>query len=181
MILDDIIAGLFAIVEIFIEGLQMLFEPLVNIAAAGAETVVGIFVTDFRLGRMKREKKQRSRAGAVLRLLPLMVILALVGWFVVAPKVMNRTVTFVAVDGRSLTYAGVIIHTGSSDRHRRTNRSGEITIPRFSTRAITLDDSRYVKQTWEKSEIAATLTVNRTVLGAGLDSLSDRLLRPARE
>ena len=76
---------------------------------------------------------------------------------------------------------GFFIHTGNSDRHRRTNRSGEINIPRFSTRAITLDDSRYVKQTWEKSEIEAILTVKRTVLGSGLDSLSDRLLRPARE
>ena len=54
-------------------------------------------------------------------------------------------------------------------------------IQRFSTKSISMKDARYVEQTWEGSEIEPTLTVRRSVLGAGLDVLSDRLRRPANE
>ena len=46
---------------------------------------------------------------------------------------------------------------------------------------IILKDPRYVERTWKESEIESELTVGRTVLGSGLDSLADRLLEPAKE
>lgn len=180
MILDDIIAALVALFGVLIEGTLVLIEPLFNLVAWGIEGLVSLFIPDFRMRRMRR-KKERSRGSVIAGLSILAVILALVCWLFVLPKVMNRTVTFVAKDGQSLTYAGVIVHTKKEDRHRRTNRSGEIKIPRFATESITIKDARYVEQTWEKSEIEETLTVRRSVLGSGLDMLSDRLRRPAEE
>lgn len=180
MILDDIIAALVALFQTLIEGAILVIESLVNLIAWGIEGLVSLFISDFHMGRMRR-KRERPRGSAIAGFSILAVILVLVCWLFVLPKVMNQTVTFVAKDGQSLTYAGVIIHTNKEDRHRRTNRSGEIRIPRFATKAITIKDARYVEQRWEKSEIEDTLTVRRSVLGSSLDILSERLRRPAEE
>lgn len=179
MILDDIIAALVAIFEVLIEALTIGIEPIVNLFAAAIEAVVRLFSPDFKLGRMKREKR-RPKASAITGLLTLLIIISTLGSFVIAPKIMNQTITLVATDGHSVTYAGMIIHTGNEAKHRRTDRSGNITMPRFGTQSITIKDARYVEQTWQKNEIEPTLTVRRTVLGSGLDSLSDRLRRPAK-
>jgi len=179
MILDDLIAALVALVELLVEGITFVIEPLVNLIAAGIEAVVGLVIPGFRTGRMKKRKPRR---GAILAGLTLITVIGLAcGWAIFGPKILNRTVTFVAEDGHSLTYAGVIVHTAKEDRHRRTNRQGELRIPRFATRALTLKDARYVGQRWEKSEIQDTLTARRTLMGSGLDRLADRLRRPAKE
>ncbi len=176
MILDDIIAAIVGLFQFLIESTVIVVEPVVNSTATGLEALIALFVTDFQLGRMRKRKK-RSKMEIALRLLPSLLILAAIAWFFVTPKVMNRTVTFIAEDGHSLTYAGVIVHGKDGDRHRRTNRQGELRIKRFSTRALTLQDARYVERTWERSEIEATLTASRSVLGSGLDRLGDRLRR----
>lgn len=182
MILDAII-GLFASLFGFIaEGFVMAFVPLINLIAAGIETVIGFFVSGFSLGRIKRKKGERkSTASAAGGIIALLIIVGLIGWFVVAPKVMNRKVTLVAEDGHSLPFAALIIHTGDGDLHQRTDNAGNIVIPRFGTKAVTVKDPRYVEKTWAKSEIEAELVVGRSVLGAGLDSVADKLLKRAKE
>jgi hypothetical protein len=88
--------------------------PSINLIAAGIEAVIGIFVSGFSLGRIERKKGERnSTASAVGGIITLLIIVGLIGWFVVAPKVMNRKVTLVAEDGHSLPFAALIIH------HRR--------------------------------------------------------------
>ena len=182
MILDAII-GLFASLFGFIaEGVAMAFVPLINLIAAGIEAVIGIFVSGFSLGRIERKKGERkSTASAVGGIMTLLIIVGLIGWFAVLPKVMNRKVTLVAEDAHSLPFAALIIHAGDGDQHQRTDNAGNIVIPRFGTNAVTVKDPRYVEKTWAKSEIEAELVVGRTVLGAGLDSLADKLLKRAKE
>ena len=107
-----------------------------------------------------------------------MLIVGLLGWLVVAPRVMIRKVAFVAEDGHSLPFAAVIIHTSGGNEHRRTDNAGNLVIPRFNISGLTIKDPRYVEQTWPKSGITRELTVSRTKLGASLDSLADRLLAP---
>jgi hypothetical protein len=175
MILDDLFAAIFGAI---IEGTTALVEPLVNLIIAAIELVVGLFIPDFRMGRMKRKRKY-SNIGIMLRVLPMFLILGLICWLFVIPSITERTITFVAKDGHSLTYAGLIIHSEDGDKHRRTDRQGEITFPRNSTRAITLKDARYVEQTWQKSEFKDRLTARRTVLGAGLDKFGEILRKPA--
>jgi hypothetical protein len=75
----------------------------------------------------------------------------------------------------------LIVHTGDGDQHQRTDNAGNIVIPRFGTNSVTVKDPRYIEKTWAKSEIEAELVVGRTVLGAGLDSLADKLLKRAKE
>ncbi len=182
MILDAII-GLFASLFGFIaEGVAVAFVPLINLIVAGIEAVIGIFVSGFSLGRIERKRgERRSTASAVGSIMTLLIIVGLIGWFVVTPKVMNRKVTLVAEDGHSLPFAALIIHAGDGDQHRRTDNAGNIVIPRFGTKAVTVKDPRYVEKTWAKSEIETELVVGRTVVGAGLDSLADKLLKHAKE
>ena len=176
MILDAIIGLFGSLFAALFEGLAAAIVPLINLIAAGIEAVVGLFVSGFSLGRVQRKKG--STVGGIVTLA---IILGLIGYLVVAPKVMNRKVTFVAKDGHSLPFAALIVHTNDGDRHERTDNAGRIVIPRFGTHALTIKDPRYVEHTWEKSEIGSELTVGRTVLGSGLDSLADRLLKAAKE
>ena len=182
MILDAII-GLFASLFGFLaEGVAMAFVPLINLIAAGIEAVIGIFVSGFSLGRIERGKgDSKSSASAIGGIVTLLIIIGLIGWLVVAPKVMNREVTLVAEDGHSLPFAALIIHTKDGEQHERTDNAGNIVIPRFTTMSITVKDPRYTEKTWKESEIESELIVGRTILGSGLDSLADKLLKPANE
>ncbi len=181
MIIDAII-GLFASLFGFVvDGIAMAFVPLINLIAAGIEVVIGIFVSEFGLGRIERKKSSKSKASAIGGIMTLLIIGGLIGWLVVTPKVMNREVTLVAEDGHSLPFAALIIHTNDGEQYERTDNAGNIVISRFSTKAITVKDPRYVEKTWEKSKIDSKLIVGRTILGAGLDSLADKLFKPANE
>jgi hypothetical protein len=156
--------------------------PVINLIAAGIEAAVGIFVSGFSLGRLERTKRElRSTASAVAGALILLIIAGVIGWFVIAPKVMTRKVTLLAEDGHSLPFAAVIIHGDHGDQHKRTDNAGNLVIPRFTTTAITVKDPRYVGKTWQRSKIESELTVRRTILGSGLDSLADRLVKPANK
>lgn len=182
MILDAIIGLFVSLFGFLAAGVAMAFVPLINLLAAGIEAVVGIFVSGFSLGRIERKKRDsKSPASAIGGIVTLLLILGLICWFVVAPKIMNREVTLVAEDGHSLPFAALIIHTKSGEQHRRTDNAGNFVIPRFGTTSITMKDPRYVERTWAKSEIESELIVGRTTLGSGLDSLADKLLKPANE
>lgn len=182
MILDAIIGLLASLFGFIADGVGMALVPLINLIAAGIEAAMGVLVSGFSLGRIERKKGERkSAASAVGGIMTPLIIVGLVGWFVLAPKVMNRQVTLVAEDGHSLPFAALIIHTGDGDRHQRTDNAGNIVIPRFGTSAVTVKDPRYVEKAWAKPEIDAKLVVERTVLGASLDSLADKLLKRATE
>ena len=182
MILDAIIGLFGSLFGLLVEGAAAVFVPLINLIAAGIEAVVGIVVSGFSLGRIERKKgESKSPASVVGGILTVLILIGVIGWLVVAPKVMNRKVTLVAKDGHSLPFAALIIHTKNGDQHERTDNAGTLVIPRFSTTAITVKDPRYIERSWRNSEIKSELIVDRTVLGAGLDSLADRLLKPAKK
>lgn len=182
MILDAIIALLGSIFGMVVDGIAATFVPLLNLIAAGIEAVVGLFVTGFSLGRIQRKQRDGATKGSAAGgIVILVVVLGLIGGFWATPRVMNREVTLVAKDGHSLPFAAMIIHTRDGDQHERTDHAGKIVIPRFWPHALTIKDPRYVEQRWEESEIQPHLTASRTVLGSGLDSLAERLLKPAKE
>jgi len=179
MIFDAIASLIGSLIAAMVEGLALAFVPLLNLALAGIEAIVGIFVSGFSLRRIDR-KKPESGKSAIPGILSLVCIIALLGWWFVLPAIMKRDITLIAEDGHSLPFAAVIVHTGDEQAHRRSNNAGRVTIPRFATTALTIKDPRYVEQTWPKEEIGSKLVVQRTVLGAGLDKLADRLLKPDR-
>ncbi|MDF1862448.1 MAG: hypothetical protein P1U87_19680 [Verrucomicrobiales bacterium] len=179
MILDAIIGLFVSLFGFLAEGLAMAFVPLLNLIAACLEAVIGIFVSGFSLGRIERKKgAAKSRASAIGGVLVILLVVGLISWLVLFPKVMNRKLTLVAEDGCSLPFAALIIHTEVGDLHERTDNAGNIVVPRFATNAITVKDPRYVEKRWSKSKIESELAVGRTVLGSGLDSLADKLLNP---
>ncbi|MCF6299281.1 MAG: hypothetical protein L3J01_05315 [Thiomicrorhabdus sp.] len=182
MIIDAIIALFAPLFGLFVEGVAITFVPLINLIAAGIEVVICIFVSGFSLGRIERKKVEpKSPGSAIGGIVTLLLLIGVIGWFVVAPKLLNRKVTFVAEDGHSLPFAALIVHTNSGDQHERTDNAGNVVIPRFSTKSITVKDPRYVEKTWEKSDIELELVVGRTILGSGLDSLANKLLKRAKE
>ena len=199
MILDAIIGLFAALFGLLFEGVAALFVPLVNFLAAGVEAIIGLFVGGFSLARIERKRETTastaacettasSASAAASRMtapaaVGVAIVLFILGAIVAfaAPKMMNRQITLVAADGHSLPYAAVIIHTSGGDEHRRTDDSGNITIPRFTTTSVTVKDPRYVEQTWRKSEIGSQLVVERTRLGAGLDVIAGHLLKPAKQ
>jgi hypothetical protein len=179
MILDTIIGLFLSLFVFFAEKIVMVIVPFVNLITAGIEAVIGIFISGFSLGRIERKKgESKPAASAVGGIATSLIIIGLFGWFVLAPKVMNRELTLVADDGQSLPFAALIIHTKGGEQHERTDSAGTILIPRFRTTSVTVKDPRYIEKTWEKSEIESELIVRRTLLGSGLDSLADQLLKP---
>lgn len=182
MILDAIIGLLVAIFEAIASSVAAAFLPLMNLLAAGIEAVVCLFVSGFRLGRLTVKKRENARVSpAVGGSLTWVILLGLVGWLLSTSNVMKRQMTLVADDGHSLPFAAIIVHTNEGDQHMRTDHAGAIELSRFGTHAITVKDPRYVERRWEKAEMKSPLVVERTVLGAGLDSLADRLLKPAKD
>ena len=57
------------------------------------------------------------------------------------------------------------------------DKSGNLTISRFGTESVTVKDPRYIEKTWLNSELEDELIVERTILGSGLDSLAEKLLK----
>ena len=182
MILDSIIGLFMSLFGFFAERIAMVFVPLINWIAAGIESLAGIFFTGYSLGRIVRKKEEsKSTTSAIAGIMTLLTITVLLGWFFVLPKVMNKEITLVAGDSYRLPLAALVVHTKDGDQHERTDKTGNILIPRFNTISITVKDPRYVEKTWEASEIKSELIIERTVLGSGLDFLADKLLKPANE
>ncbi len=182
MIIDAIISFFVSLFSVVVEGFWLLFVPLLNLIAGFIELIVGIFVSGFTMGRIERKKgKPKSSASTVSGMVVSVFLVGAIGWLVVSPRIMNRTVTLVAEDGHSLPYAAMVIHTEDGDLHRRTDKAGNIKIPRFDTTAVTVKDPRYVEKRWEKAVIEPELVVDRTVLGSSLDVFADKLLKPAKE
>lgn len=171
MILDAIIA----IFALLLDALVGVAVPCVNLVLCGIETIAGLFVAGFELGRWKPKRRQGPSVGGRL---VLALLLGGLVWFLAVPRITNRTITLVAEDGHSLPFAALILHSSDGDDHRRTDRAGKVRVPRFRTKRITVKDPRYVEETWEFGNVGKELLVRRTVLGSGLDSLADHLMKP---
>ncbi len=187
MILDAIIGLIVSIFSALFQGVTMVFVPVINLIAVAVEVIVGIFVSGFSLGRLERKKKtgegqnRQSAASPIVGTVVLLLVMAAAVWFLMWPRLSQREIALIAEDGHSLPFAALVVHTKGGDLQRRTDNAGNIVLPRFSVRAITIKDPRYVEQTWTKGELDSALIVRRTVLGSGLDSLADRLLEPTKE
>lgn len=98
MIIDELIAVLFSFVGLLLEALSGFFVLIFNGFAYLIEFVMLLFVSDFSLGRAKKYKRnknqntseynhqniQNSRTGHFEKLMPLMVIVFVVGYFVIS-------------------------------------------------------------------------------------------------
>jgi hypothetical protein len=178
VILDDLIALFGGIFELFATAMV----GVINLVLAGIEMLIALFVPACSLGRISKRQAESKRhtpkeaAGGTL-----IVVAILIGAALLIPRILNREITFVAVDGHPLPFAAVVIDKGDSQIHRRTDNAGNLSIPRFGVSSIMLKDSRYVEQRWGSAEVGDKLVARRTILGAGLDRAAGFLLRPAKE
>lgn len=183
MILDAIIAFFMLLVGPVITGSVALAVLVINLCAVVIEAVVGIFVSGFTLRRIERKKdREQCLSDWKSGLLFLAVILVIVAGVILWPRLTQREITLVAPDGHSLPYVALIIHGQDGDTHERSDESGRISVPRFGVTALSVKDPRYVTTRWPKADWESNLTVERTLLGSGLDRLAGRLLKkPAKE
>jgi len=181
MILDAIIGLFVSLFEGLVTGVSFVFVPVINLLVAGVEALIGIFISGFHLGRLKkRKRKNRGEDESPMAIWwSIVTALLIFAAILLGPKVINRKVTFIAKDGHSLPFAVLIIHSKKGDSHARTDNAGNITVSRFGTTGITIKDPRYVEQTW--TDLESQLVAQRTILGAGLDSIADRVMKPAKE
>jgi len=175
MILDVIVALFVAILEPIAFAILYGVAGLGNILLGVVELIVRVFVSGYRTKRISAKdfKEKRSK-------LPGWIIVIFLGISAIAisiSELSEKEVQIVATDGHSLPYAEVMIITRTEKRNERTDNEGKVEIPRFGLVSLTIIDPRYVERTWENSEISKRLVVERTILGAALDKLANRLLK----
>ena len=178
MILDEFIAFFagFFIAAFAVVAIPVIF--LINAVSALIEFIVGIFSDGFTIPRIQRKKKERSKIERLAGWALFVVILGTVFWVIAWPRFSQREITIVAADGYVAPLASLIIEKGEGHERSRTDTEGKVTIPRFGVTALVVKDARYVEKKWLSSEIDDELSVERTVLGSGLDFLKDQLLKP---
>ena len=153
-------------------------------AAEGAEAGDASSLAGGAAAGASTNKEAESAADARLKkrgLVSGVIFIVVIGAWIFIPMILNRDITFVAEDGHTLPLAGVIIHSKGGDEKGRTDEFGGIEIPRFGTTGITIKDPRYVKKTWDKSEIESKLVVKRSLLGRSLDIVVEGLKKPDDE
>lgn len=181
MILDSIVALLALLFAPVAAVASAVFIPIINLFLGLLEMIVSIFVSDFSVRRLKRKESGSVwTPSTILSGLCLLLLLGLIAWLFVTPMIKNRTITLVAEDGHSLPFAAVIVSIRDTEHHDRSDKSGKLKIPRFSTDSVTIKDPRYVEETWSAEEIGDQLVVSRTLLGSGLDQFADKLIQPAK-
>lgn len=146
MILDAIIALFGLIIGSLLQGVAHVFAPLINGVLAAIEALVGRVVDGFSIGRVGR-KKSESKGSQVFGAAIIVLILGAVAWFAIAPRVLNREITLVAEDGRSLPFAALIVHSGDGDQQTGTDNAGKVTIPRFGFTSVSVKDPRCLEET----------------------------------
>lgn len=180
MILDSLIALLGSLAAALAAAVAAALAPVVNLFIIMVEGFAMLFADNFKLGRWQPRRKatagQLSTGFGLLGVIAL-VVAALFAW----PLITQRTLTLVAEDGHTLPFAEVQIVTTSGTERARTDNAGRVSIPRFTTESVTIHDPRYVAETWSGDAITSPLVVQRTLLGAGLDKLANKLLQPAKE
>lgn len=198
MFLDDLIVALVEIICLLVEGVITASVGIINLLAWLAEISIGLFITGFKLGRIKRPERNetedtgsatsQAKANAKPTWLPprvsliiFSVTLGLVIFVLASEAIMNRKITLFAKDGHALPYAILIVHTKDGYYHKLADKSGTVRIPRFSTTALTVNDPRYVETTWQESQITRELTVGRSLLGSSFDTLADHLRQHSKD
>ena len=131
---------------------------------------------------MKRHANgfEKLAAHLIQGIVILLIFAVIAGWLLM-PKVLQQEVTLVADDGHSLPFAAIVVNSRKGEIHQRTDGSGKTEIPRFGKFSVSVNDPRYLDKTWQAEEIEPQLVVQRSLLGAGLDGLADKLLKPAKE
>lgn len=181
MIVDDIIAFFVGLVEVAV-GFVAAVIFLINGIAALLEFVLGLFINGIVIGRIKQPGRKEGREVSLVGpAITWVMILVAVFYFFAWPKLIERELQIITSDGRPVTLALIEFEKNDSLERLRTNLSGEIKLPRFGLERVTMKDSRYVEKEWRGEALDMELIVERTVLGAGLDSLKDKLLKPFSE
>lgn len=101
--------------------------------------------------------------------------LLLTFWLVTA--IIFKNVLLVDEDGKSLKYATVYVVESGEQHKKRTNSRGRIRVNRFKLDSITLDGLRYPRQTWESSKIKGKLVAKKNIIGKGVDSALNKILK----
>ncbi len=173
MILDTIIVLVFSLVVALVE----LTIAAINQLLLAVEFIIRLFVSGFKIGRLKRRKDRgetqkfpRGFNATELSILAVIVV-SVVGSIWGIPKIFSREVTLLAEDGHELPFATVILHRTNGDIEVHTDIDGIVEVPRFRLSGLTLEDPRYIKQTWWIDEIEAQLVARRSALGKSLDHL----------
>lgn len=133
---------------------------------------------DYNEYNQQRESSDKSKIGMYV------IIAVIIGFFVIKPIVSIATyqdVSFVAKDGHSLPFASVVVYRNGEAEYKRTKNDGSLRIEKKGLEKIVINDKRYVKTTWQASELEDVLLVKRTILGSGLDILANKLLQPSKE
>ena len=180
MILDSLIVAIAGLFELSV----ILFAGFINLFLKLIELIVRIFIHGYQIKKLptkkfRAEKTEDSNNEAQENSkssiwVPVIVIslIALV-MFIMAFK--NKEIHFVAVDGNSLPFAKIVVVTEDGEVNKRTDISGKVDIPRFGILSIKISDPRYKEQSWSSDEISSQLVVKRSLLGSGLDKLSNML------
>ncbi|MEM0895477.1 MAG: hypothetical protein AAGJ79_01235 [Verrucomicrobiota bacterium] len=183
MILDDLIAAIAALFASILQlgaGIALIGATILNFFLFLIESLIGLFLSGFKLGRIET-KREISKKCQISSWITVATFAGVLFWIFAMPAIMEREITFIADDGHTLPMAGVVIETSSQTMHNRTTVAGKVKIPRFSTKSVSIRDSRYVETTWQGDEIESTLITKRTVLGSSLDKLSGMLRKSADE
>ncbi len=178
MILDAIIAFIAALVEPVVFGMAFIFVPFLNLLIQFLELVISMFVSGFKIKRIeKRSWEERKRLKSTASTCGSFTVLGIVVLAIVVVDILDREVQFVATDGHSLPFAEVVITTENGTRNERTDKTGNLEIPRFGALELSMVDPRYIKKSWTREEIDRRLVVERTVLGSTLDKFANTLLK----
>lgn len=175
--LDDILAPLLLLFGLLAAPLFLPFVILINAFLALIELVLGLFFDGIELRRLNQRKEQ-GKSSLVGALTIWGGVLVLIFYFIAWPKMTQRELTIMTTENRPVMAALIEFEKNGITDHVRTNSVGKITVPRFGLDRVTMKDSRYVGKDWERDAITDALIVEPTILGAGIEKLTDQLLKP---
>lgn len=170
MILDTLISLVAAVITSVIETISLLIALLFELIVFSIELVLRLFVRDFRFKRRGSQQWDRNRLTRIWATVAVVGFICLLG---LVHLMRERHVTLKAKDGNELPFAGVIIETRDGKQVKRTDVKGNVSFPRWNVVSIAVDDPRYEKIKWDRSQIQSELFVERTLLGSSLDVLTD--------
>lgn len=178
MLFDDLLVLIIAPILIAIEAVLI---PVINLFIFVIELIIGLFITGFHIGRLKRRSWQKRREGFRVNdfITVGCIVLCIMAFFISGP-VLNKEISFVASDGHSIPFAEVVVTVNQQEENKRTDIEGKISISRFGTDQIRIIDPRYVSKSWQGREIKDKLVVERSKVGNALELLTKKLLEKVK-
>lgn len=187
MILDDLIALSAVIFEVVFMAFFYIFAGIINVCIFLLELIIGIFVKGYSIKRVPRREWRKKSSEKLsepekqklskVQLWSFIVILAAVLSFSAYQMLKEKEILFVATDGKSLPLAKIVITDSDGVKSRRTDSSGVLKVPRFGLVSLKIADARYKEEIWSGEEIKERIIVKRSMLGSGLDKISNMLLK----